>query len=130
MTLRFKLARMAPAALAMVGGSIGIGAVTLYPPQHPDDWLFALSIAGGGLATLGLLVGLLGSLWFRKRINFAMALSALAIPFTFFGWFLFGKGGNWDVAAWFAIAGGIAAVVFLVNSITRLTRDSNQTQGH
>ncbi len=123
LTLLVNLSRWAPVALALVGGTIGLGMVSFFPPRHPDDKLFAITIAGGGLAALGLLIGLLASLCLRRRINLALALSGLAIPFACFGWFFFGKGGNWDAAGWFAIVGWIAVVIFLVNTVTMLVQN-------
>ena len=125
LTLLVNLSRWAPFALALVGGTIGLGLVSFFPPRHPDDKLFAFTIVGGGLAALGLLIGLLASLWLRRRINLALALSGLAIPFACFGWFLFGKGGDWDAAGWFAIVGWIAIAIFLVNSVTLLVQNKN-----
>ncbi|WP_164102262.1 hypothetical protein [Candidatus Laterigemmans baculatus] len=106
-----------------LGGAVGFGLVLLYPPRHPEDRLFAVAIAGGGLAMLGLLAGTLVSLWIRGRINTIFALSAVAIPLASFGWFINAKGGQRDVAFVFACIGWLAVLVFLVNAAALLSRD-------
>jgi len=103
--------------LLCTGAGVGTSLVLLNPPQHPDDHLFALTIAGGGLGVLGLLCGYLCSHWLRGHIGGLEIIALTGVLVGTFGWFINGKGGQWDIANVFAIVFWAAVVTFAIRAI-------------
>jgi len=113
----------------MVGVFIGAALALLFPPDHPDDRVFAWIVGAGGLGVIGLLFGFLGYLLIRRCITPLIAICAIAIPAAMFGWFINGKGGRWDVAWWFGLAGFVAALVFAVRSLDMIANRDRDARG-
>ncbi|WP_145384881.1 hypothetical protein [Stieleria neptunia] len=122
MNTRKRAARIAltlpPTAMMVVGLLLALR----FPPRNPVDFWPALAIALIGLGAIGLLVGLLASLWLRNRVSVSVAISALAIPAVAFAWFVNGKSGDWGTARVYGLIGFLAVLVFFGGSIDAVSR--------
>ena len=123
------IAILLPFLCAAIGAAVGASIVVLNRPQRPDDYLFALTIAGGGLGMLGLLAGFLCSLWLRGHIGVLEIIAVTGILVGIFGWFINGKGGRWDIANVFAIVFWAAVVTFAIRAIALIGNRQRSARG-
>ena len=115
--------------LPLVGTTVGVVLSAIYPPRNPIDYWPTVGFLGAGFAVVGLLFGALAWLWLRGRVSTVVALSAIAIPVCVFGWFINGKGGRWDNAWWFGLAGFIAFVLFFARSADSIANHNGDARG-
>ena len=120
-----KLFPLVGAVLVVAAGAIP---VLLYPPEHPDDRLFYLVVAGGGLGVFGLLCGYLCFLWARRRIGFTDILAIAGVLVGIAGWFINGKGGRWDMANVFSIVFWVAIITLVLRGIATIGKPSHRLE--
>ncbi|CAD71820.1 hypothetical protein-signal peptide and transmembrane prediction [Rhodopirellula baltica SH 1] len=126
---RKHLPTFAIVGLPLAGACVGAALSAIYPPRNPIDYWPTIGFLSVGFAVVGLLFGVLTWLWLRGRIPAVVALSAVAIPACAFGWFINGKGGNWDAAWWFGLVGFTALVLFFARSADLIARRDGDARG-
>lgn len=127
---RERVTKLFPLVGAVLGAVAGAIPVLLYPPEHPDDRLFYLVVAGGGFGVIGLLCGYLCSLRARRRIGFTDISAVAGVLVGLAGWFVNGKGGRWDMANVFGIVFWAAIITLVLRGVAITGKPNHRGHGH